>query len=101
LSSISPDLTIAAQIAFEGGYDPCNNATFFLGQDSNRKKRAIIQICDKGFVADEDNGYCYLNSGVIEGPQMVSYGKNYCNKYSCQAVARSDAKSDQRSKQLY
>jgi len=79
LSSIRPDLAIAAQVAFDGGYDPCNNATIFLIKDSERKKRAIIEICDKGFVADEDNGYCYLN---VDKKQTVSYGQNFCKRLS-------------------
>jgi hypothetical protein len=82
LSSIRPDLAIAAQIAFDGGYDPCNNATFFLGLDTKRKKRAILQICDKDFVADEDNGYCYLNSQNIKGPQTFLVGQEYCTNHS-------------------
>ncbi len=86
LSSVRPDLTIAAQIAFEGGYDPCNNDTFFLGQDSNRKKRNTNEICDPNFEADEENGYCYLSIEKTLGPQTVSNGTDYCNTYSAELL---------------
>ena len=87
LSSISPDLTIAAQVAFDGGYDPCNNATFFLGQDSKRKKRENIALCDPGFVADDANGYCYINMDSQGGSQTFSRGKEYCNTLSAELLS--------------
>ena len=86
LSSIRPDLAIAAQVAFDGGYDPCNNATFFLTEDSKRKKRNVINICNTGFVADEDNGYCYLNLEKIKGRQTVSYGQTYCKRLNAELL---------------
>ncbi len=73
------------KVAFDGGYDPCNNATFFLGQDSKRKKRKDSEPCDPGFVADLDNGYCYF--GYKEGTLSVSNGKDFCKSLSAELLA--------------
>ena len=84
MTSKSPDLNIAAKVAFDGGYDPCNNATFFLGQDSKRKKRENTEPCDSGFVADHDNGYCYI--GYPWNILPVSNGKDFCNSLSAELL---------------
>ncbi len=68
------------KVAFDGGYDPCNNATFFLGQDSKRKKREVSEPCDPGFVPDTENGYCYM--GYQPGLLSVSNGKDFCQSFS-------------------
>ena len=71
LTSQSPDAQIVAQIALEGGYDPCANTS-----GAKRKKRSASSLCDEGFSADNTNRICYKSTGIS---QYQSDGIFTCN----------------------
>ncbi len=80
ISSNHPDLTIAAQVALDGGYDPCNNKTFHL---SKEKKREFIEPCDPGFVLDSNNELCYTQ---MQEDASIQTGKDFCSSLSAEIL---------------
>ena len=56
MASKSPDVDIAAQIIYDGSYDPCKVSSSLPGI---KPKAFDIPPCDLSFVADFANGYCY------------------------------------------
>jgi hypothetical protein len=66
LTSKNPDSDIAAMVAIDGGYDPCNSSSVF-GSRSTTNSTTVpttTASCDAGFVLDSANGYCYI---VLQG----------------------------------
>jgi hypothetical protein len=59
LTSKNPDGDIAASMALDGGYNPCDNSSVYNVNQTIRRKRSTNNGCDNGFVADTANGYCY------------------------------------------
>ena len=74
LTSQSPDAQIVAQIALEGGYDPCANSS-----GAKRKKRSTSSLCDEGFSADNTNRICYKSTGIsqYQSDGIVTCNNNY------------------------
>ncbi len=62
---------MAAMVALEGGYNPCDNSTL-LGTRTVSSNNTIKSSCDDGFVLDAANGYCYI---ALEG--ILGYGYTY------------------------
>ena len=80
LTSQSPDAQIVAQIALEGGYNPC--AGSIAGK---RKKRSTASMCDVGFVADTTNKMCYKSAEIS---QYQIDGTDTCkNNYDADLVS--------------
>ena len=73
LTSQSPDAQIVAQIALEGGFDPCANSS-----GGKRKKRSTQSLCAEGFSADTTNRICYKSTEIS---QYQSDGIFTCNNY--------------------
>jgi hypothetical protein len=69
MSSKNPVNEIAANIALDGGYDPC---TKFTGNEDFWKKNAG---CDPGFTPGPGNEYCFK---VLPTLETMSDGKRKC-----------------------
>jgi hypothetical protein len=69
MSSESPMSKVAANIALEGGYDPCDK---FSGNESFWLKNLG---CESGFIPDAANEYCYK---VLPTLETLSVGKYKC-----------------------
>ena len=59
LTSKNPDADVAAMVALEGGFNPCDNSTL-LGSRKVSTDNVSTSPCDPGFVLDASNGYCYM-----------------------------------------
>ncbi len=69
MSSKNPVNEIAANIAFEGGYDPCDtftgNEIFWTKNDG----------CEDGFIQDSNKEYCYK---ILTTLESLSDGQSKC-----------------------
>ena len=75
LTSKNPDGDIAASVALEGGYNPCDNSSTFNQTQTMKRKRSTGSDCKDGFVADNVNGFCYT---VLPKSTYLSDGSTYC-----------------------
>jgi hypothetical protein len=69
MSSKNSASEIAANIALEGGYDPCD---FFSGNETFWTSNAG---CNEGFVADSNKEYCYK---ILSSLENLSDGRSKC-----------------------
>ena len=85
MTSKNPDSDITALVALDGGYNPCDNSSFFsVPESKRRRKRSVYNGCDEGFVADTANGYCYI---VVEELTYFDDGETTCqNSYDADVV---------------
>jgi hypothetical protein len=75
LSAKNPLNSIAAKIALDGGYDPCDN---FSGNETFWTKNPE---CEPGFIPDYTSGYCYK---VLSTLETLNDGQKKC-EYSYDA----------------
>ncbi len=68
MGSKNPENDITAKVLLDGGYDPCtkfpDNATFWTRNIG----------CEKGFIPDFKNGYCYMfipNKGNFQDGEKI------------------------------
>ena len=57
MTAKNPDADIAASVALDGGYNPCDNSSFY---SQKRRKRQTSNGCDSGFIPDTTNDLCYM-----------------------------------------
>ena len=78
MSSKNPMNDLAAKIALDGGYDPCNK---FSGNETFWTK---TPECDPGFTPDYNSGYCYK---VLPTLYNLNDGQNECEyQYAAEMV---------------
>ena len=84
LTSKNPDGDIAASVALEGGYNPCDNSSTFNQTQTMKQKRSTGSDCKDGFVADVVNGLCYT---VLPESTNLDDGSSKCiDTYEAEAL---------------
>jgi hypothetical protein len=57
MTTKNPDALIQAEVATQGGYNPC--AESFTRKRKRRKRSTSSSQCQPGFIHDKRSGYCY------------------------------------------
>ena len=60
MTTTNPRSLITAEVAYEGGYDPCEGVT--TGTAKRRKRESPEPDCPEGFKYDSDLAFCYTEA---------------------------------------
>jgi hypothetical protein len=85
MASKNPTSEIAAKIALDGGFDPCetmNKSDLFWSSHEG---------CEPDFIGDDQNGYCYKVLSTLEN---LDDGEKLCNYQSDAELLMFDTNSE-------